>query len=145
MIYAHYQSPTYCDWNVWYSGTCKVWSWIVSHVQLHPYSFVLGDHCVGFRMVVGFTTTCTCHCAYHHDWSYEFESCSWLGEFDTALCDTVCQRLAKRRWFSPGTPFSSTDIKLTDYAIDIVLNDIIIYWLKIFCSREMFFSNTLPI
>ena len=89
-------------------------------------------------MVVGFTTTCTCHCAYHH-WSYEFESCSWLVTFDTALCDTVCQRLGKRRWFSPGTPFSSTDIKLTDYTIDIVLNDIIIYWLKIFCSREIFF------
>ena len=38
------------------------------------------------RMVVGFTITF----AYHH-YSCEFESRSWQGVLDTALCDKVCQ------------------------------------------------------
>jgi hypothetical protein len=28
---------------------------------------------------------------------------------DTTLCDKVCQLLAAGRWFSPGTPVSSTN------------------------------------
>jgi hypothetical protein len=32
----------------------------------------------------------------------------WRGVLDTTLCDTVCQSLAAGRWFSPGTPVSST-------------------------------------
>jgi hypothetical protein len=31
------------------------------------------------------------------------------GVLDTTLCDKVCQRLATGRWFSPGTPVSSTN------------------------------------
>jgi hypothetical protein len=30
-------------------------------------------------------------------------------ELDTILCDKVCQWLAAGRWFSPGTPVSSTN------------------------------------
>ena len=33
---------------------------------------------------------------------------SW-GVFDTTLCDKVCQWLARGRWFSQGTPVSSTN------------------------------------
>jgi len=50
-------------------------------------------------MVVGFTTTCAIS---------EFEPRSWRSVLDTTLCDTVCQWLATYRWFSQGTPFSST-------------------------------------
>ena len=31
------------------------------------------------------------------------------GVLDTTLCDKVCQWLATDRWFSPGTPVSSTN------------------------------------
>ena len=31
------------------------------------------------------------------------------GVLDTTLCDKVCQWFAARRWFSPGTPVSSTN------------------------------------
>jgi len=31
------------------------------------------------------------------------------GVFDTTLCDIVCQWFAAGRWFSPGTPISSTN------------------------------------
>ena len=31
------------------------------------------------------------------------------GILDKTLCDKVCQRLATGRWFSPGTPVSSTN------------------------------------
>ena len=34
---------------------------------------------------------------------------SWRSVLDTALCDKVCQWLATGRWFSPGTPVSSTN------------------------------------
>ena len=38
----------------------------------------------------------------------EFESPRW-GVLDTTLCDKACQWLATGRWFSPGTPVSSTN------------------------------------
>jgi len=59
------------------------------------------------RMVVGFTTTCTIS-AYHH-YSCEFESRSWRGLLSTTWCDKVCQWLSTGRWFSLGTPVSSTN------------------------------------
>ena len=58
------------------------------------------------RMVVGFTTTYAIS-SYHHS-SCESEPRSWRGVLDTTLCDKVCQWLATGRWFSPGTPVSST-------------------------------------
>ena len=53
------------------------------------------------RMVVGFTTTYAIS-AYHHE-RCEFKPRSWRGVLDTILCDKVC------RWFSPGTPVTSTN------------------------------------
>jgi hypothetical protein len=41
--------------------------------------------------------------------SGEFELRSWRGELDTALRDKVCQWLTTGRWFSLGTPVSSTN------------------------------------
>jgi hypothetical protein len=42
---------------------------------------------------------------------------SMWGVLDTTLCDKVCQWLATGRWFSPGTPVSSTNkIDLHDIA-----------------------------
>jgi hypothetical protein len=46
--------------------------------------------------------------AYHHQ-SCDFESSSWRCALDTTLHDKVCQLLASGRWFSPGTPVSSTN------------------------------------
>jgi hypothetical protein len=34
---------------------------------------------------------------------------SWRGVLDTTLCDKVRQLFATGRWFSPGTPVSSTN------------------------------------
>ena len=59
------------------------------------------------RMVVGLKTTCAIS-AYHH-WSCGFESSTWLGVLDTALCNKVCQWLTTDRWYTPGTPVSFTN------------------------------------
>jgi hypothetical protein len=48
-------------------------------------------------------------CIYQSTESCEFEPRSWRGVLDTTLCDKVCQWLATGRWFSPGTPVSSTN------------------------------------
>jgi hypothetical protein len=61
-------------------------------------------------IVVGFTTTYTIS-AYHY-LCCEFESRSRWGVLDIALCDKVCQWLVAGRWFSSGTPVSSTNKKL---------------------------------
>jgi hypothetical protein len=77
------------------------------------------------RMVVWFTTTCTCiqimcnQClsplrllvrepSDHH---------SWRGVLDTTACGEVCQWLPADWWFSPGIPVSS--INKTDRHHDI--------------------------
>jgi hypothetical protein len=39
----------------------------------------------------------------------EFESCSWRDVLDTTIYKNVCQWLVTDRWFSPGTPVSSTN------------------------------------
>jgi hypothetical protein len=74
------------------------------------------------RMVVEFTTTYAISADHH--WSCEFTPCSWRGVLDTTMCDKVCQWLATGRWFSPGTPVSSTnktDILLTEELNTITL------------------------
>ena len=71
------------------------------------------------RMVVGFITTCAISA--YHQLSCEFEFCSWGGVLDTTLCDKVGQLLAAGRWFSPGTPVSSTD-KTDSYDITEILS-----------------------
>ena len=55
------------------------------------------------RMVDGYTHTCAIS-AFHHQ-CCEFECHSG----DTILCDKVCQWHTTGRWFSPGTPVSSTN------------------------------------
>jgi len=64
----------------------------------------VGGHRGHDHMVVRITTTYVIS-AYHH-LSREFESHSWRS-------DKVCQWLTTGRWFSPGTPVSSTN--KTDY------------------------------
>jgi hypothetical protein len=44
-----------------------------------------------------------------HTYFSDIGSHSWRGVLDTTLCDKVCQWLAVGRWFSPGTPVSSTN------------------------------------
>jgi hypothetical protein len=50
------------------------------------------------------------------------------GEFQTTLCDKVCQLLAAGQWFSPGTPVSSpnkTDCHdITEILLKVALNKI---------------------
>jgi hypothetical protein len=58
-------------------------------------------------MVAKSTTTCIIN-NYHH-LSCEFESRSRQDVLDTTLCDKVCYILATGRWFSAGTPVSSTN------------------------------------
>ena len=60
------------------------------------------------HMIVGFTTTWAISACHHC--SCEFESCScemYLKEHSVIF--KVCQWLAAGRWFSPGTPVSSTN------------------------------------
>jgi hypothetical protein len=59
------------------------------------------------RMIVEFTTTCAIS-AYHHQ-SCEFEHRSWRGVLNTTSCDKMCKWLVSGRWFSRGTPVSSTN------------------------------------
>jgi hypothetical protein len=58
----------------------------------------------------------------------EFEFPSWRGTFDTTLCDKVCQWLATGRWFSKGTPVSSTKKTdrddISEILLKVVLNTI---------------------
>ena len=56
-------------------------------------------------MIVGFTYAIS---VFHH-YSCESESRSWWGVLDTTFCKTVCQWLVTGRWFSLGTPVSSTN------------------------------------
>ena len=50
------------------------------------------------------------------------------GVLDTTLCDKVCQWLATGRWFSPGTPVSSTNKTdrhdITEILLKVALNTI---------------------
>ena len=78
------------------------------------------------RMVVGVSTTCEIS-PYHH-YSCEFEPRSWQGALDTTLCDKVYQWLVTGRWFSLGTPVSSTNktdcYDITELLLKVVLNTI---------------------
>jgi len=47
------------------------------------------------------------------------------GVLDTTLCDKVCQWLVVGRWFSPGTPLSSTN-KTTRHDISEVLLKVVL-------------------
>jgi hypothetical protein len=57
-----------------------------------------------------------------------FELRSRRGLLDTTLCDKVCQWLATGRWFSPGTPVSSTNKtdrhNMTEILLKVALNSI---------------------
>jgi len=72
------------------------------------------------RMVVGYTTTYAI-CAYH------YYCCDFAGILlrvrCTTLCDKVCQWLATGRWFSLGTPVSSTNKINRHDASDILLKE----------------------
>ena len=52
------------------------------------------------------------------------------GVFDTTLCDEVCQWLEAGRWFSPGTPASSTNKTnshdIPEILLKVALNTIIL-------------------
>jgi len=52
------------------------------------------------------------------------------GVLDATLCDKVCQRLVAGRWFSLGTPVSSTNKTdrhdTTEKLLKVVLNTIIL-------------------
>jgi hypothetical protein len=51
-----------------------------------------------------------------------------LSVFDTTLCDKDCQLLATGRWFSPGTPVSSTNKTgrhdITEILLKVAVNTI---------------------
>ena len=53
---------------------------------------------------------------------------SWQGVLDTTLCDRVCQLLVIGRWFSPGSPVSSTNTTdshdITEILLKVALNTI---------------------
>ena len=81
--------------------------------------FVIKDGRGRDRVVVEFTITCAIS-AYHHE-SCEFESRSWRGALDATLCNKGWHCLAIGRWFSPGTPVSSTKKKTDCHDITKIL------------------------
>ena len=100
-------------------------SFILIYIQ-NVFNAFLRGCCGRDHMVVEFTTTCAIS-AYHH-WSCEFESLSWQGVLNIILCNKVCQWLVADRWFSLGTPVSST-IKtdchyITEILLKVALNTI---------------------
>ena len=104
---------------------CCQFLWIVHFWLLLRYSltfiFYLRGRRWRNRMVVGFTTTYAIR-AYHH-WCCEFESLSGRG-----VQHYVIKFVAKGRWFSPGTPVSSTNKNdrhnITEILLKVALNTI---------------------
>ena len=78
------------------------------------------------HMIVGFKTTCEISVIHHS--SCEFEPRSLRDILYSTLCDKVRQLIATRRWFSPGTPISSTNKTdrhdLTEILLKVTLNTI---------------------
>jgi hypothetical protein len=60
---------------------------VFPRVSKIPTLHVHGRDCT----VGGFTTTYVHVISAYHNYGDEFESRSWRGVFDTALCDKVCQ------------------------------------------------------
>ena len=62
------------------------------------------------------------------------------GVLDTTVCDKVCQLLAEGRWFSPGTPVSSTNATdrrdITEMLLKVALNTITLTRLMISMIRK---------
>ena len=77
--------------------------------------------------------------------SCEIESCSWRGVLDTTLYDKVCQWLAAGRWFSPGTPVSSTNKtdrhNATEILLKVALNTITLTQILMPMNKKYFYSN----
>jgi hypothetical protein len=65
-----------------------------------------------------------------HHTNCELKSRSWPGLLDTTICDKVCQWLAAGRWFSPGTPVSSTN-KTDRHDIAEILIKVAIYTISL--------------
>ena len=62
------------------------------------------------------------------------------GVLDATLCDQVCLRLTTDRWFSHGTPVSSTNKTdrhdITDIFLKVVLNTITLNKREILVDRR---------
>ena len=113
------QSLVFCVVTLYYFSSCVIW----------PLYF-----CLTFilrrgrrdrdRMIVGFTTTYAISAYYH--WCCEFESRS--GRCEQHYVIKVCQWLATGRWFSLGTPVSSTNKTdrhdITEILLIVALNTI---------------------
>ena len=78
------------------------------------------------QRVVGYTTIYVI--STHHHWHCEFESHSGAEYSIQHLCDNVCQWLVTGRWFSLGTPVSSTNKTdrhdITEILLTVALNTI---------------------
>ena len=67
---------------------------------------------------------------WHRHWEWHLCLCLALNvEFKSCLCDKVCRWLGEVRWFSPGTPISSTTNKtdrkdITEILLKVALNTI---------------------
>jgi hypothetical protein len=104
--------------------------WVTAHYYRNASRFIISTKKRGktlilscrrcrIRMVVGFSTNYAIS-AYHPS-SCEFEPRSWRGVLDITLCDKVCQSLVAGRWFSLGTPVSSTNKTDCHDIIEILL------------------------
>ena len=85
------------------------------------------------------------------DYRCKFESCSWHGVLDTALCDKVCQWLETCRWFSPGPLVSSSNKTdrhdITEIRMKVALTTIANQWLALVILHQTsnYFVFILPI
>jgi hypothetical protein len=67
------------------------------------------QYILSFDPVFGFTTTCAIMLQCLSLLTLWVRNPVRRGVLDTTLCDKICQWLATGRWFSPGTPVSSTN------------------------------------
>ena len=86
------------------------------------------------RIVVGFTTTSYAISVYPTNVMSSNPAQARCTR--TTLCDKVCQWLAASRWFSPGTPVSSTNKTdrhdITEILLKVAFNTITLYYIYIY-------------
>jgi len=121
------------------------WPWDLSwnYIKLSCDNFKIKTHLINFNwlLIISFISRGSSWLWLYGSWIYNYlcNQCIspltlWVriplrrGVLDTTLCDKVCQCLAAGRWFSLGTPVSSTNKTylhdITEMLLKVVLNTI---------------------
>jgi hypothetical protein len=122
----------------------EFWNWIHNPWKYSDLNWIstflcTGEVTSGYFIVINTTfNKMSSKCAY---------SRSWWGLLDTTLCDKVCQWLVEGRWFSAGSPVTSTNKTdrhdITEILLNVALNTItLILTLHIQLTASIIFYNS---